>query len=111
MPGRSKVEGREEEEEEEGRQEENEVMNTILAEGWVTRKAASVEQSTEARRVPFSKSELGVGQKDWPEETASGLKQKRGSQVEDDVEEGDVMDWLGDDQMMSKWEDVSNMVV
>ena len=53
------------------------------------------------RRVLFCNSELRVGQKDWLEGTASVLKQNWAcSKVEDDVEEGDVMDWLEDDDMM-----------
>ena len=51
---------------------------------------------------------LGVEQKDWLEGTASGLEHKCDcSQLEDDSEEGDVMDWLEDDEMMKQWEDVS----
>ena len=29
------------------------------------------------------------------------------SQVEDDLEEGDAMDWLKEDEMMRQWEEVS----
>ena len=51
---------------------------------------------------------LGVGQKDWLEGTASGFEHKCDcSQLEDDFEEGDVMDWLEGDEMMQHWEDVS----
>ena len=50
----------------------------------------------------------GSEQKDWLEGTASGLEHKWDcSQLEDDFEEGDVMDWLEDDDMMKQWEDVS----
>ena len=59
-------------------------------------------------RDPFSKSGLGVGHKDWFERAASGLKQKWDCcQAEDDFEEGDVMDWLEDDEMMRQWEGAS----
>ena len=80
-------EGREEEEaEEEGekKQMENELISAILAGepmethaawGGVTRKAASVAPSTKTGGDPFSASGRGVGQKDWLEGAASGLKQ------------------------------------
>ena len=81
---------------------QNELINAILAgeptethAAWsgVTRKAASVAPSTEEGGNPFSASGLGVGQKDWLDGAASGLKQNWGcSQADDDVEEGDAMD-------------------
>ena len=52
-------------------------------------------------RDPFCNSELRGGQREWLEGTASGLKQSWDcSKAEVDVEEGDVMDWLEDDDMM-----------
>ena len=60
-----------------------EPRETDAAEGGVTRKAASVVQSTQAREEVrwreecvdfFSESELGVGQKGWLDGAASGLK-------------------------------------
>ena len=76
--------------------------------GRVTRNALSAAQNTDAGEDPFSKSELGVGQKDGLEGTASGWKGKWDcTQAEDDFDEGDVMYWLEDDEMMRQWEDVS----
>ena len=80
---------------------------TDAVEGGVTCKAVFVAQSTRAGGDPSSKSELGVGQKDWLEGPASGLKQKWDwSQATDAFEEGDVMDWLEDAEMVRQWEDV-----
>ena len=112
-------EGRGGEEEKEGRKMENELLNAILAgeidaaEGGVTRKAAFVAHSTRQEWVEvggvegrhlFSKYELGgFGQKGWLE-GASDLRQKWDcSQIEDDFAEGDVMEWLEDDEMMKQW--------
>ena len=66
------------------KQMENELINAILdgepmethaAWSGVTRKAASVAPSTKTGGDPFSASGRGVGQKDWLEGAASGLKQ------------------------------------
>ena len=114
LPGRSKVEEGVKEGRDDNQKMENELMNAIIAgepretdtaEGGVTRKAASVDQSTKAREVLYSKSELGVVWKDWLEGNASGFKQKWNcSQAEDDIEE--QMDWLENGEMMKQWEDV-----
>ena len=90
----AKVEGREgEEEDEEGPKKlmENEWMNgrhTLPGSG-VTRKVVFLAQCTNAERDPG---------------TALGMKQEWDcSQVQDECEEGDVMDWLEDDEMMMRY--------
>ena len=60
------------------------------------------------QEVIFSvKSGLQVGHKDWLEGAASGLKQKWDCSPVEDEFEGNVMDWLEDDEVMKQWEDVS----
>ena len=99
LPGRSKVEdGREGEEEvEEGEQQnmENEVVNKIFL------------------VVPGETDAAGNGVAHKAVFAAQSAKNGRGfaSQVEEECQEGDVMDWLEDDEMMKSWEEVSKVEV
>ena len=105
------------EEEEEERNMENELLNAIMVEetretdaamGEGTWKAACGAQSTKAGGDPFGESELEVGQKGLSEGSASCWKLNWDcSRDENNLEEGDVMDWLEDDEMMKQWEEVS----
>ena len=64
----------------------------------VTRNAVSQARCTEDGEGLFSRSGLGAGRKDWLDGAVSCLKHKWDcSQVEDDVGEGDGMDWSEED--------------
>ena len=94
LPGRSKVE----EEILAGVPEE-----AVAVGGGVTRNAVFSSPKHNDENDLFSKSGLGVGQKDGLGGAALGLKQKLDcSQAEDDFGEGDVMDWNGDDETMGR---------
>ena len=99
LPGRSKVEdGRDGEEEvEEGEQKnmENEVVNKVFL---------VVPGETDAAGE-WSYSESCIC-------SPKRQKQKGGcSQVEEEFQENDVMDWLEDDEMMKPWEEVGKVEV
>ena len=78
-------------------------------EGTVTWKAASVARSSMSEMGSSGESGFGINWKDLLEETRRivGLSWNC-SHVEDDLEEGDAMDWLKDDEVMRQWRQVSN---
>ena len=78
------------------------------AEGGITWKAASVARSSTAEMGPSGEPGIGVNRKDLSEETRRSVGPGwESSQVEDVLEERDAMDWLEDDMMMRRWEEVS----
>ena len=73
-----------------------------------TWKAACGAQSAKAGGDPFGESELEVGQKGLSEGFVLCWKLNWDcSRDENNLEEGDAMDWLEDDEMMKQWEEVS----
>ena len=85
-----------------------ETMETDAAMGESTWKSACVARSTKAGGDLFGESELEVGQKGLWEGSASCWKLNWDcSGDENNLEEGGVMDWLEDDEMMKQWEEVS----
>ena len=91
------------------RKMENEVMNVMLL------KVASLGRRhlypgvLKQRQGPLWRIGFGVNRKDLLEEPRwSVLQSWDSSQVEDELEEGDAMDWLEDDEMVRQGREVGN---